>query len=317
MSADVNAGNDEVSSENQDDIDIIESIATEIEEYRERRPQPRLWVVAFRYVVAATTALLLTVISPATRLWQNDGTLHKEYVFQVVLVYVLTLVSLACVMGSDPGYLDAETVARVCQEDGLTLLGYEEDDETDEHQESLTLSYSSSSLDSDVVSQRKAQEEDSLSQHHHQDVAICFKGTRRKVCETCGFAPPLRAHHCRICDKCVATFDHHCTFIGTCIGERNHCRFWWFLTIQLVGFIICSHTVSSSTLRMKNEGYLLIVLAKLYLYPLTIVAAGMWITHSLFALMNLTTFECGKGPRHVDYLRGTRTMDVPFSKVRG
>jgi hypothetical protein len=57
-------------------------------------------------------------------------------------------------------------------------------------------------------------------------------------------------------------------------------------------------------------------MAKLYLYPLSIVAAAMWLVHSLFAIMNLTTFECGKGPRHVDYLRGTNTMDLVFSKVR-
>jgi hypothetical protein len=55
-------------------------------------------------------------------------------------------------------------------------------------------------------------------------------------------------------------------------------------------------------------------MAKLYLYPLSIVAAAMWLVHSLFAIMNLTTFECGKGPRHVDYLRGTNTMDLVFSK---
>ena len=37
-----------------------------------------------------------------------------------------------------------------------------------------------------------------------------FKKRRRKVCQRCQFAPPLRSHHCKICDACVATFDHHC-----------------------------------------------------------------------------------------------------------
>ena len=147
-------------------------------------------------------------------------------------------------------------------------------------------------------------------------MSICFKGTRRKVCDICGFAPPLRSHHCKICNKCVATFDHHCGFIATCIGERNHCRFWCFLSIQLLGFVVCSRTVSSSTLRMSDSGkYAVLLVAKLYLYPLTFVAALMWVTHTIFAVLNLTTFECGKGPRHIDYLQGTRQMDLPFSRV--
>jgi hypothetical protein len=28
----------------------------------------------------------------------------------------------------------------------------------------------------------------------------------------------------------------------------------------------------------------------------------------------LTTFECSKGPRHLEYLQGTEPMDLPFSK---
>lgn len=48
----------------------------------------------------------------------------------------------------------------------------------------------------------------------------------------CLLCQPLRAHHCRSCGRCVATFDHHCLLLGTCVGERNHARFWWFLLLQ-------------------------------------------------------------------------------------
>ena len=29
----------------------------------------------------------------------------------------------------------------------------------------------------------------------------------------------------------------------------------------------------------------------------------------------MTTFKCGKGSTHIDYLSGTQDMDIPFSKV--
>jgi len=48
---------------------------------------------------------------------------------------------------------------------------------------------------------------------------------------------PRRSHHCKQCNKCVATFDHHCVFLNTCIGERNHCRFFVFLVVQLVASV--------------------------------------------------------------------------------
>lgn len=307
-----------------EEIVVLESMEMEINEQEEkrRRKQPKLWFVLFRYVLAATVALALTVSSPQTRLWQSDKSIHVEYMVEVVVVFILTLASLACLAGSDPGYLNDDIVARVCQEDGLTLLGYEETD--DKKEEEISTLDSSPSLGSDSVMRRTIRSSDSethsdaLSSSSPQDVSHLFKGTRRKVCDTCGFAPPLRSHHCRICDKCVATFDHHCGFIGTCIGERNHCRFFWFLTFQLLGFLVCSHTVSTSTLRMSSHPsgeYLILLVAKFYLYPLTFVAAMIWITHTVFAVLNLTTFECGKGPRHIDYLQGTRQMDLPFSKV--
>jgi DHHC palmitoyltransferase len=179
------------------------------------------------------------------------------------------------------------------------------------------------------------------------------------VCKHCHFAPPLRSHHCRICGKqqqnkkhaaaCVAMFDHHCDFVGTCIGERNHCRFWWFLTCQALAFHLCcnvivassrlgfinvimllfpsSATSSTSTSSFANhnssnnatnasnihldEGFhyhvnvLLAVSAKMYLYPLMIMAFIMWFIHTFMALTNTTTFEC---------IKGHSVMDLPHSK---
>ena len=51
---------------------------------------------------------------------------------------------------------------------------------------------------------------------------------------------PLRAKHCRICDRCVAQFDHHCPYIYNCVGLRNR---GWFLLFTLSVAVNCSITI--------------------------------------------------------------------------
>jgi ribosomal protein L40E len=47
-----------------------------------------------------------------------------------------------------------------------------------------------------------------------------------KFCVTCNMHRPLRASHCRECNRCVLKWDHHCTRFGRdgaswmCVCER-------------------------------------------------------------------------------------------------
>ncbi|BES95086.1 unnamed protein product [Nesidiocoris tenuis] len=54
----------------------------------------------------------------------------------------------------------------------------------------------------------------------HEDWTVCTR------CET--YRPP-RAHHCRICKRCIKRMDHHCPWINNCVGERNQKYFIQFL----------------------------------------------------------------------------------------
>ena len=155
------------------------------------------------------------------------------------------------------------------------------------------------------------------------------RNPRRKICTTCQIAPPLRSHHCKFCNRCVATFDHHCHFINTCIGERNHCRFWWFLIFQMLGFWKFSGIVSSSPLGFvclinltcgTGAGsdvewweVLIVIVARIYLYWLTFAATMMAIIHTWFAITNGTTFELEKR-QNLEYLEGVGMCDIPFSR---
>ncbi|KAG8191560.1 hypothetical protein JTE90_021165 [Oedothorax gibbosus] len=49
------------------------------------------------------------------------------------------------------------------------------------------------------------------------------------VCNRCETYRPPRAHHCRICRRCVRRMDHHCPWINNCVGELNQKYFIQFL----------------------------------------------------------------------------------------
>ncbi|XP_014220040.1 palmitoyltransferase ZDHHC3 [Copidosoma floridanum] len=49
------------------------------------------------------------------------------------------------------------------------------------------------------------------------------------VCSRCETYRPPRAHHCRICKRCIKKMDHHCPWINNCVGERNQKYFIQFL----------------------------------------------------------------------------------------
>lgn len=59
------------------------------------------------------------------------------------------------------------------------------------------------------------------------------------VCKRCRSVKPSRAHHCRICDRCVERMDHHCGCIGNCVGQRNMKPFLLFHMYVSV-YCICS-----------------------------------------------------------------------------
>lgn len=58
-------------------------------------------------------------------------------------------------------------------------------------------------------------------------------------CSKCSVPKPARAHHCKVCCRCVLRMDHHCHFMHNCVGLRNRKFF-----IQFCSYVVIHCTLS-------------------------------------------------------------------------
>ncbi|GFE53133.1 DHHC zinc finger domain containing protein [Babesia ovis] len=69
------------------------------------------------------------------------------------------------------------------------------------------------------------------------------KSGDRRVCKWCCHYKPDRAHHCRVCGRCVLKMDHHCPWVHNCIGWANHKYF--YLSLFYASALSCMVAVLS------------------------------------------------------------------------
>jgi hypothetical protein len=138
------------------------------------------------------------------------------------------------------------------------------------------------------------------------------KEGEKLFCKQCNSKRPERAHHCKICHKCVLKMDHHCPWVANCVGFYNQKYFVLFLLYAVVGNFLAFLTflckvlyvdfsVKGSKTDIKDFGLLdllWLMWEPVLLLTATIVSLGMVIAIGVLlavqakhVLCNTTTVE--------------------------
>jgi len=153
-----------------------------------------------------------------------------------------------------------------------------------------------------------------------------------QFCLSCMVKKPIRAKHCRSCDRCVAKFDHHCGWINNCVGAKNVIPFLTCLTLVVINHMmffrlawitLFSIPDSPESLLPLNYSVPIYFEKEPLIFLLTffhLMNIG-WLSSLLYSLLNgiirnnMTTNEYLNGTRY-DYLKHPQTGEFynPFNK---
>lgn len=146
-----------------------------------------------------------------------------------------------------------------------------------------------------------------------------------RLCHTCQTVKPMRAKHCRICNRCVREFDHHCPYIYNCVGYVN--RIWFFGFTSSIA-TMCGITDFLCYYMLKyHEWSWLVVLGFCQSGIFTFVAGVIPCMTMFHASMNITTNERinyrryqhlkdGKGNFHNPYHKGVKNNILEFFHLK-
>ncbi|GKV05865.1 hypothetical protein SLEP1_g17820 [Rubroshorea leprosula] len=131
------------------------------------------------------------------------------------------------------------------------------------------------------------------------------KGGDLRFCQKCSHFKPPRAHHCRVCKRCVLRMDHHCIWINNCVGHANYKIFFVFIVFAVISCIYSLVLlVGSLTNDSQNDEQqtadsfrTVYVISGLLLVPLTITLSVLLGWHIYLILQNKTTIEYHEGVR--------------------
>ncbi|KAF5449450.1 hypothetical protein F2P56_029892 [Juglans regia] len=131
------------------------------------------------------------------------------------------------------------------------------------------------------------------------------KGGDLRYCQKCSHYKPPRAHHCRVCKRCVLRMDHHCIWISNCVGHANYKAFFIFVMYAVIACIYSLVLlVGSLTIdypkdeQQSGDSFrTAYVISGLLLVPLCVALSILLGWHIYLILHNKTTIEYHEGVR--------------------
>ncbi|MQM03773.1 hypothetical protein Taro_036560 [Colocasia esculenta] len=131
------------------------------------------------------------------------------------------------------------------------------------------------------------------------------KGGDLRYCQKCSHYKPPRAHHCRVCKRCILRMDHHCVWINNCVGHANYKVFFVFVLhavfacLHAMALLVGSaaygfHTDQQQTGGSFRTSY---IICGVLLFPLTMALSILLGWHIYLILHNKTTIEYHEGVR--------------------
>ncbi|XP_024516801.1 probable protein S-acyltransferase 16 isoform X2 [Selaginella moellendorffii] len=146
------------------------------------------------------------------------------------------------------------------------------------------------------------------------------KGGDLRYCQKCRVYKPPRAHHCRVCKRCVLRMDHHCLWINNCVGHNNYKSFFLFVlyitsaciySLVVLGFhavdeferaleVVAVEDDAAIVQPVKASvatASLLKIICGIVVIPLSVALSGLLVWHIYLSLHNRTTIEYYEGVR--------------------
>ncbi|MFQ6669241.1 hypothetical protein Gotur_034568 [Gossypium turneri] len=126
-----------------------------------------------------------------------------------------------------------------------------------------------------------------------------------RFCQKCSCFKPPRAHHCRVCKRCILRMDHHCNWINNCVGHANYKVFFVFVVYAVIACIyslillVGSLTNDSQNDKQHSADTFRVayVISGLLLVPLSVALSVLLGWHIYLILQNKTTIEYHEGVR--------------------
>ncbi|KAJ4979213.1 hypothetical protein NE237_009993 [Protea cynaroides] len=124
-----------------------------------------------------------------------------------------------------------------------------------------------------------------------------------RYCDKCSAYKPPRAHHCRVCGRCVLRMDHHCLWVNNCVGHSNYKPFVVLVTYTTVGCIYSLVIILSGAFQKDWEFSGRVPLKMLYLICGSVVGALCLI---LGTLLGWHIYLLGHNMTTIEHYEGTR-----------